>query len=346
MELYVDTNAPALVIAAGDIYGGAAAPGEHTAQTACIGTDGANFKLPNMRYIVSLLPTSGESGPLLPITVELEPNGRLNSPCPNCRTIDWGDEAIELCADFMPLPRTANTPSQLQRINFPARDGRRRNATLYRDNGIRLSVEEGGTERSFILCGGTEGSMRVLDVGRERLLIVHAKDGDTERLIALESRFEVAASIEGTHCSVDDGYLTAVAPLGTVLGHERRTRYELRAGRLNRLPDEVGFYSNSPIFPSDAVGISLALMEAILLKREDELDLFLSRELSESLELNDLCEFFGDFDETRAAPWQDTNDCSDEARIILGAVKNGKAKKFVFTVKNERISDITDTETD
>lgn len=349
MELYVDTNAPAMVIAAGDIYGGVITCKEQgAAGTACIGTDGAKLKLPNMRYIVSLLPTSGESGLLFPITVGLEPSGRLASLCPNCRTIDWGDEVIELCADFVPIPRAVNSPSLLQRINFPARDGRRRNVELYRDNGIRLSVEEGGAERSFILCGGTEGSMRVLDVGRERLLIVHAKDGDTERLMALEGHFEVVAAIEGTRCSVDDGYLTAIAPLGTVLGHERRTRYELRAGRLDRLPDEVGFYSHSPIFPSDAVGVSLALMEEVMLKRADELERLMCQELRESLELSDLCEFFGDFDETRAAPWQDIGGDSgvDEERVILGAVKDGKAKKFVFTVKNERITDITNTEED
>ena len=112
-----------------------------------------------------------------------------------------------------------------------------------------------------------------------------------EKLVALNDKIEVAAALAGEICRIENGYLTAIEPLGTVLGHEKRTRYEFFGGSLRELPPETGFFTNRAHMPNSPQETALALMQAVRLGREDEADALLSRELAETLSFAELCDF-------------------------------------------------------
>ena len=233
---------------------------------------------------------------------------------------------------------------------------------------MTLPIEESGQERSWYVCGGTDGKAHVLDVGRERLLVIHASgcrrcensEAETpvlgfkcgcrcEKLVALNAKIEVAAALAGEICRIENGYLTAIEPLGTVLGHEKRTRYEFFGGSLRELPPETGFFTNRAHMPNSPRETALALMQAVRLGREDEADALLSRELAETLSFAELCDFFGSFADERIAPSglcePTAYDNSTAEKIIVGAIKTDagglvRAEKFVFTIENGVVTDV------
>lgn len=259
-------------------------------------------------------------------------------------------------------------PARLGSVDFPTGNGRQRRVALFRDGGLRISVEESGQERSWYVCGGTDGKAHVLDVGRERLLVIHASgcrrcensEAETpvlgfkcgcrcEKLVALNDKIEVAAALAGEICRIENGYLTAIEPLGTVLGHEKRTRYEFFGGSLRELPPETGFFTNRAHMPNSPQETALALMQAVRLGREDEADALLSRELAETLSFAELCDFFGSFADERIAPSglcePTAYDNSTAEKIIVGAIKTDagglvRAEKFVFTIENGVVTDV------
>lgn len=82
-----------------------------------------------------------------------------------------------------------------------------------------------------------------------------------EKLVALNDKIEVAAALAGEICRIENGYLTAIEPLGTVLGHEKRTRYEFFGGSLRELPArKPGFFTNRAHMPNSPQETALALM--------------------------------------------------------------------------------------
>lgn len=125
---------------------------------------------------------------------------------------------------------------------------------------------------------------------------------DVKNLLLLTDKIEVAAALAGEICRIENGYLTAIEPLGTVLGHEKRTRYEFFGGSLRELPPETGFFTNRAHMPNSPQETALALMQAVRLGREDEADALLSRELAETLSFAELCDFFGSFADERNCP--------------------------------------------
>ncbi|MFR7609657.1 MAG: hypothetical protein ACLUZ4_02465 [Christensenellaceae bacterium] len=184
--------------------------------------------------------------------------------------------------------RSEPEPARLGSVDFPTGNGRQRRVALFRDGGLRISVEESGQERSWYVCGGTDGKAHVLDVGRERLLVIHASgcrrcensEAETpvlgfkcgcrcEKLVVLNDKIEIAAALAGEICRIENGYLTAIEPLGTVLGHEKRTRYEFFGGSLRELPPKQAFHKPGAYaeLPQET---ALALMQAVRLGREDE----------------------------------------------------------------------------
>ena len=170
-----------------------------------------------------------------------------------------------------------------------------------------------------------------------------------EKLVALNDKIEVAAALAGEICRIENGYLTAIEPLGTVLGHEKRTRYEFFGGSLRELPPETGFFTNRAHMPNSPQETALALMQAVRLGREDEADALLSRELAETLSFAELCDFFGSFADERIAPSglcePTAYDNSTAEKIIVGAIKTDagglvRAEKFVFTIENGVVTDV------
>lgn len=232
-------------------------------------------------FIAAVLPAETDSEIAV---LKIDGDGRLADVAAQC--IHWDAGCFELCVLLNEKKRSEPEPARLGSVDFPTGSGRQRRVALFRDGGLRISVEESGQERSWYVCGGTDGKAHVLDVGRERLLVIHASgcrrcensEAETpmlgfkcgcrcEKLVALNDKIEVAAALAGEICRIENGYLTAIEPLGTVLGHEKRTRYEFFGGSLRELPPETGFFTSQAHMPNSPQETALALMQAVRLGR-------------------------------------------------------------------------------
>ena len=120
-------------------------------------------------FIAAVLPAETDSEIAV---LKIDGDGRLTDVAAQC--IHWDAGCFELCVLLNEKNRSEPEPARLGSVDFPTGSGRQRRVALFRDGGLRISVEESGQERSWYVCGGTDGKAHVLDVGRERLLVIHA----------------------------------------------------------------------------------------------------------------------------------------------------------------------------
>lgn len=256
-----------------------------------------------------------------------------------------------------PVISNSNPSSLLASMEFSDKIGqqpvRKQKMELYSDGGLFLHVmdEQRPSEtKRYRICEGKfnwlKGEMRLLDVGRERLLIVHVTTEKNEQLFALNNKFEVIAAIEGASCKIEEGYLTKIQNIDTVMGYERRTRYDFRNEKFQKMPDEIGFFTHELIRPTSDDEIALGLAEAVMFNREKELALLLSNELNFQLTLSDLRDFFGAFSECRIAP----DRLGMNTKSVIVGVSNDESstvrqlRKFFFKIEEAHIVDVTDEE--
>lgn len=346
-KLYVSPNIPGAVMYTVSSAGGTSIP-----QLAFPSREGRASELqlsPSSSALVTVLPVYEDTlRAFLPRTVELgiDASGEVTPavPASDAAILNWGDSRFELLVTLSRVPPFAcEPPASLQRIAFPGSGAANRIVELFRDSGIRLTVYEDGRERSFLLCAGTSASMRVLDTGRERLLIVIARDenssdpGQRETLIAVDSRFNIIARLTAERCAIENGYISAITQLGTVLGHEKRIRHEFRAGGLIAHTAETGFFSHPRTPPVDEPSAALAFMQSLLLDIEKDAMSLLSEELRGELSFVELTGFFGTADECRSAPWR-------AEAVEIGLVRGGSVTPFLFEFENGLISNIIQPE--
>lgn len=273
---------------------------------------------------------------------------------------DWSGEDVthervfEIAADY-PLYVPHSEPRTADSIEFEIGGAEKARAELFCDDGVRLCVHGEDGESCYYISRGDGGALRVLDVGSERMLVVrvvgfHESFGAglcaaaREKLVVLNSEFMLVGSVVGSSCFIEDGFLCVIDELDTVLAHQRRLVFEPNADGLRRCADldeigEIGFFTHPPRRPAGEGEAALALMECVLLGREAEAMGLLSPGLGQGLDFAGLCEFFGDFDEARRAPFE-----SENGPPIVGAVKDGKAKSYAFEFENGQICDISELE--
>lgn len=355
MELVITTHIPAAAtVLSGSLF------------LCCAG--GSAVSLPDDREaIVTVIPADG-SGRLMPAGCVIAPDdGRfsISAGCETARIVDWGRGRAELIVNFRATPFPEGMPKLLDTIDFVNGSGEQTHAALFCDGGLRLAVSTAASERSYAICAGNCGSLQLLDIGSERLIIVHASGCNEsvskskrfygfefsphprprEMLIALDEDIGIIASVEGDSCFIGDGYLVSVERLGTVFGHERRVRFEL-SGREKQLYDTgIGYYSAPKKQPASPNETALALLECVLLGRKDEALELLSAELAAEVGFDGLAEFFGGYDEARPVPPFGTETQSGQNGLVMaGTVTGDKAVPFEFTVEGGVITDVSEAE--
>lgn len=356
----------------------------HSEASALFGTDRTVFRLEDKKATdaakasetLMLIITPATTSGRLQICAELDLDirtGALTAKRNGISIYDWSCETeaervFELVPDFPASDR--RLPAELiDKLDFEDSEtmsvsfGGSKKVSLYRDDGLRLMVEESGREKGFIIGEGENGSLKMLDAGFERFIICHAvgcKDCDAgsekhEKLIVLNDAFEHFGTVSGSSCFIEDGLLTAIDELGTALGHQSRRRYELCASGLRPIGEsersgetegeyqnemaigEVGFFTHPQRRPDSDAETALALLECLLLGRENEALSLLTSDLKRGLDFDGLCKFFGDFDEARTAPF-----ATEEHLAIVGAVHCGCVKAFGFDFENGLISDVSE----
>lgn len=287
------------------------------------------------------------------------------------RVVDWScesesgsisDRIYELIPEYTRKERRLEA-EQLDRLEYERNSGKSAEVFLYRDCGLRLGIHENGQERGYILGSGEDGKLRIVDAGFARLLAVHLKgcikknasdDSETgaERLCLFNEDFELFGEISGDRLYFEDGYLVAINELGTVLAHQQMLKYEIAADGVrlvyteasNGEPDEcaageIGWFTHPKQHAKTNEDAALALMECILIGREDGAMALLSPSLAYGLDFEGLFEFFGDFDEARKMPCFAKN-----GSPVIGAVRENRAKAYAFDFENGLINDISEFE--
>lgn len=258
------------------------------------------------------------------------------------RVIDWGCAVeIELVPLYAKLPEK-RPPVLLDSTEFYLGD-RRARAELTLNNGLQLRlITRDGEEKPIPLGDGVSGSLRVLDVGSARLLTVGIETDDgRQRLVILDPKGSVLLDSEADRALVEDGYPTAITRLGTVAGHEKRTRYEYSGGGFRIADERIGFFTHEtkrPSFPGEA---ALAFVQELSLGLWEEAGSRLSPELSEELDEDSIRAYLGEFDLAALAPFEE-----GEGRATVGLFEKGELisfpRAFVFTLEDALITDITE----
>ncbi|MCR5808043.1 MAG: hypothetical protein K6G56_00620 [Clostridiales bacterium] len=250
--------------------------------------------------------------------------------------VDWGDIAeADIEPLFVSFPE-ACAAVLLDHAEYPAGSGRR--AELWLDGGLMLRL--GGV--TIPIGRGRTGSLRVLDVGSARLLVVrYEKHEGAQGLAIFNPNAEKLLEFEADAAGIEEGYPTARRFLNTVAGHEKRTRWEYSGGAFHVMDDITGFFTREkrePAFPAQG---ALAFVQELSLGLWDEAKARLTDELQSELSEKEASDYLGLFDEARLSPFEE-----GEYRAVVGLIeKSGKvlnARRFAFALENGLIADITE----
>lgn len=335
MKLFIASKQPANVLVCGE-------------KTFTAGTDKTVFMITDAKQTVSIFPCGG----YLPITAEIklgEKTAEDNAANGGrIRIFDWGEYGLELEPEFAAIP-VNNSPKQLAALDYPCSDGKKRTVEIYSDCGLRMLERfPSCEERGYLIDNGERAvdraEMRTFDIGRELVLIARLFSAGGERILAFNNELSEIFDVSGNECELSDGYIVSVTRLGTVMGHEKKRRFDFRQSGIVPLPEEIGYFTAAKHTPATKRETALALTECIALGRTDEAYGLLDSELKGMLGADELADFFGSFSFCRAAP---EGMCEGE-NILIG-LYDGSASQlriFEFSVEKGRICDIIDTAAD
>lgn len=133
----------------------------------------------------------------------------------------------------------------------PRLGGRAFQLTLYYESGLKLSIEENGRPLGgYALGEGETGTLNVVELGGASYVAVHTQGRHSERLLLLNAGMEEALDVSAAAVRIEGGAVEAIDPLGTLLGHERRVRYQYEIGEgFVAAPAEIGFFTCAPRTP-------------------------------------------------------------------------------------------------
>lgn len=166
--------------------------------------------------------------------------------------------------------------------------------TLYRETEVRLCAEQQGRPLyAYMLGAGEDGSF--LPYGEYLGVLVR---GERERLVLFNSAMQDVLDIQGDAVFLEEEP-TVIERVGTILGHERRTRYRLSASGFLPRRSETGFFTRDYAPPQDEAALAVAFFEAVREGFEAEAMGYLTASLRQSFSFADICAFLGEYGEVR-----------------------------------------------
>ena len=256
-------------------------------------------------YYITLLPLSdSDNARLYPVTrkIGFESGSIRVRPAPDVSVCEWPGGVFELTmrAGRLRCASACRIPYRIDRIE-PRFGSRAFQLTLYYENGIKLSVEEGGRA----LCGyalgeGESGTLNVVEFGGTAYVAVRTAGRQGERLLLLNAAMEESLDVSAAAVQLEENAIEAIDPLGTLLGHERRIRYQYEKGEgFVSSPAETGFFTRPPRTPRGTLERAIAFAEAVREGFEAEAMSYLADDLATSIGFDALQEFFGTFTAAR-----------------------------------------------
>lgn len=298
-------------------------------------------------YYVALLPLADcADARLYPVTrkISFERGSISARPAPDVGICAWPGGVFELTmhAGRLRCDSAGRVPYRIDRIE-PRLGGRAFQLTLYYESGLKLSIEENGRPLGgYALGEGETGTLNVVELGGASYVAVHTQGRHSERLLLLNAGMEEALDVSAAAVRIEGGAVEAIDPLGTLLGHERRVRYQYEIGEgFVAAPAEIGFFTCAPRTPRGTLERAVAFAEAIREGFEAEALSYLSEDLAAAIGFDALREFLGSF--TAARP-----PISDGSGRFLGliAAEDGNlscARLYEFEFEEDgRIGNITE----
>lgn len=297
----------------------------------------------NGDYFISAIPLS--FGPWrYPITRKLSlcDGEALPTQGPDVSLCRWPGGVYEMhfgpSADFPVQP--ADFPRELDQLGYM--QGRsRRNLTLFRENGLKLLIEEDGRSSSCISIGpGEYGSLTLYGVAGRQLVAVSTFEGGRQRLLMLDDNMNSLLELYGESILLEEGSVSLIEPLGTLLGHQRRTRYRYQGGGFSADCPETGFFTREYKYPADRQKLVIAFCEAVREGFDVEAASYMTVSLKMDFSIDEIRNFLGNFDCCRPP-------LSDRSGRLIGLIETGSdgvacARLYEFTFEDELIADISE----
>ncbi len=283
---------------------------------------------------VSVLPLGGKRGAqLFSVTRKLTFNrGELVNPArtDGMRIIRWpgGVFALEIEPGAL-----AERPLYSFPFTIAAKDWLNARATLFYENGLHLLIEDADDKLLLGHTIATDARNGVLLPRRspagDELLFVHINETGGERLLCVRNakeRYSIAFEHVAEGFTIaNDGRVNCLTRLETHLKHEQRSVYALDGSKFALISSEPAIRVRRPAAPSDTV---IAFIEAVQNRFESEAFSYLTRELGESVDFEDISEFMGEF-EGWAPPLYGTP--AEENCVFMGIYK--KASENIFDAR-------------
>ena len=217
----------------------------------------------------------------------------------------------------------------------------RRNLTLFRENGLKLLIEEDGRSSSCISIGpGEYGSLTLYGVAGRQLVAVSTFEGGRQRLLMLDDNMNSLLELYGESILLEEGSVSLIEPLGTLLGHQRRTRYRYQGGGFSADCPETGFFTREYKYPADRQKLVIAFCEAVREGFDGEAASYMTGSLKMDFSIDEIRNFLGNFDCCRPP-------LSDRSGRLIGLIETGSdgvacARLYEFTFEDELIADISE----
>ena len=330
--IIIRTDCPALIEVNGQFIG-ECAEGAYVAMPASDTGD----------YYICAIPLSADP-PRWPVTrkLRLEEGVLTGRPAADVSICAWPGGVYELCLNTgrERIRRGLQVPKTLDQLSYSV-GNRRRTLTLYQEDGIRLSIEDGGRPRTGLALGdGNYGTLAVYTTGGRQFAAIRTAHDNGERMLMLDSDLNAALEISADHISLEEQGVCAIDPLGTRVGHEIRTLYSYSAGSFQAGLPETGFFTHSYIRPSTGTGLSTAFCEAVREGFRDEALGYLAPGLLEDFDFDEIKYFLGNFHQCRPP-------LSDENGSLLGLISEEddrlqSARLYEFSFEGGAISDIAE----
>ncbi|MCE5235473.1 MAG: hypothetical protein ABFC62_07705 [Clostridiaceae bacterium] len=293
-------------------------------------------------YYVCALPLE-DAGSRYPVTRKLSfEAGAISAPhAADVKVCAWPGGVYELFLEtgsFLARVRTP-FPHTIDTLDYMAAK-RRRTLTLYYENGIRLSVDEGGrTLAAYALGQGDGGSLAPFAAGGMQFFKVTAALEDKRtRLLLLDKNLDAALDITADAVRTEEETVEQIVYLNTLQRHERATRYKLAENAFEAYEEETGFFTHDYAYPKTRLHLVQSFCEAVREGFEEEARGYLTDGLNEEFSFAEIKDFLGNFAAARPP-------VSDGSGRYMGLIEQegerlSSARLYEFSFEGEKIADI------
>lgn len=303
---------------------------------------------PNGTVYVTCLPLHNEGAiAALPLSIRLEfKDGLPVSPVRSgiAHLSPQGGVYLSLDPVVLPLQPEASSPYAVSRVDF-IYQRKQYTATAYFEGSVRVAIDDRSDDALDALHSPadlTSCQLRVAKCFSDADVLLHGEGPKGARFIVYSPTAKGYKPVIDEYARGDivDGAVECVKQMNDTCGHEMRYRIALHEGELQKSREEYGFFSRKKREPDDPRSLCNAFCEAVKIGQVQEALGYLTPELADGLDMEDMADFLGAFTHTYA-PGGDTP--VDELWLAYPLLENCyKIRRFHFDVRGDKIANISD----